>query len=109
MAKDFFDEEFDKIQQKQQEEQQQTPPPPKNDWYSYQPSSVPVATNKKSKKALVISLTCVALVLALVLGWVLCALFGSSGSLSTNEQRKYAIIIEQKLLVSGVATSDNQL
>lgn len=109
MAKDFFDEEFDKIQQKQQEEQQQTPPPPKNDWYSYQPSSAPVATNKKSKKTLVISLTCVALVLALVLGWVLCALFGSSGSLSTNEQRKYAEKVVQKLRDSGVEISDDQL
>lgn len=90
--KDFFDEEYDKVSEsetvRQYTEEPHTPSyddarqAQTDEWYSYgggTPSNAqPPAKQGGGKKALWISLVCIGLVLAIVFGWVLCAVFGGN-------------------------------
>ncbi|MCM1289418.1 MAG: S41 family peptidase [Corallococcus sp.] len=90
--KDFFDEEYDKVSETQQDSEPSDSSPfddenrqrQTEDWYSYgggvKSSPQPPANQGGGKKALWISLVCVGLVLAIVFGWVLCAVFGGGQS-----------------------------
>lgn len=71
--KDFFDEEFDKIESKKAAEQAQKT----DDWYGQQPVQ---NKQKNGNKPLYITLICLALVLCIVFGWVLCTVFGGGRS-----------------------------
>lgn len=93
--KDFFDEEFDKIEQssvgshsdefstRSRFEDSRGDNGNFDNWSGYQPTKVEQA---KSKKPLYIVLLCLALVLCIALGWFLCAIFGSLGSSSKQER-----------------------
>lgn len=79
MDKDFFDEEFEKKEKAEaktyDEEQRRRQI---DEWYANAPANNgggSGTSNANSKRPLYIVLVCVALVLALVLGWVLCAVF----------------------------------
>ena len=76
--KDFFDDEYDKIEQQKANEQADR----FNDWYAQQPAP---SKQKNSNKPLFISLLCIALVMCIVLGWVMCAIF-SNFSRTTGDQ-----------------------
>ncbi len=76
--KDFFDEEYDKIENKHDEEKSQN----FDDWYGRQPAP---SKSKNGNKPLYITLICLALVACIVLGWVLCTVF-TSISRSTKGQ-----------------------
>lgn len=87
--KDFFDEEYDKVSESENQRNTSTSAYDEarkkqtEEWYSYgggTPSNTqpPASGNSGGKKALWISLVCVGLVLAIVLGWVLCAVFGGN-------------------------------
>ena len=108
MSKDFFDEEYDKVTEQREKEAQQNQQAHGSveDWYNYGGTTV---AQKSSKKPLYVVLLCVGLVLTLVLGWVLCALFGGGGSLSGDEQRKYAQALVQNLRAQGIDISDEQM
>ena len=93
--RDFFDEEFEKIEKassdntsRVEERRGGTDGAPSrksgdfDSWSSYQ---APQSTAEKSKKPLYIVLICLALVLCIALGWVLCAVFGGIGR-SKQEQ-----------------------
>jgi len=76
--KDFFDEEYDRIESSKpskQDEQFQN-------WSGQAPEQ---SVQPRENKPLYIILICVALVLCIVLGWVLCAVFG--GGFQSSEQR----------------------
>lgn len=94
--KDFFDEEFEKIEKASSadasrvEERRDggtdgTPPRKSADFDSWSSYQAPQSTAQKSKKPLYIVLICLALVLCIALGWVLCAVFGGIGR-SKQEQ-----------------------
>lgn len=113
MAKDFFDEELDKIEQEEAdkkalEEQRRRQI---ENWYSggggANNGSNQGATT--TKRPLYIVLICVALILSLVLGWVLCALFGAGGTLSDKEQIRYAQSVVDNLRKQGIEITDEQL
>jgi len=90
--KDFFDEEYDKVSENERQRSEQRQDAPSYDderqrqteaWYSYDGgtpsnSQPPAKQSGGGKKALWISLVCVGLVLAIVFGWVLCAVFGGN-------------------------------
>ena len=78
MAKDFFDEEYEK--QIQQEEQRNTS---LDSWYN---RPMPEQATTKRTKPLYIVLMCVALVLCIALGWVLGYVFQSLGKSSTADE-----------------------
>ena len=67
--KDFFDEEFDKVEE--QNKRSQNNADPFNTW-NYEPRQNATTTKTSHKKAWFISLTCLAIVLCFVAGWVLC-------------------------------------
>lgn len=112
MAKDFFDEELDKIEQEEAsqkalEEQRQRQI---ENWYGAGGSNNDGNQSMMTtKRPLYIALICVALVLAIALGWVLCALFGASGSFSEKEQIRYAQTVVNNLREQGIEISDEQL
>lgn len=97
--KDFFDEEYDKAseaeRQRSEEQQKVNSYDQERDrqmeaWYSYESgasgySKPPVNNGGGGKKALWISLACLGIVVAIVFGWVLCALFGGD-RVSEEEQ-----------------------
>lgn len=92
--KDFFDEEFDRVERNEQEErnkqtaQQQQSNPLFDSWNNYQ--SAPPASSKP-KKGWVISLVCIGIVLCLVTGWLLCALFQPGGSSSGSNDEMWVL------------------
>lgn len=86
--KDFFDEEYDKIESRQVKEQSEK----NSDWYSRQPEQVKQSNNNKP---LYITLICIGLVLCIILGWLLCAIFGGGRS------------IEERLLSEVLQVIDN--
>ena len=108
MSKDFFDEDYVKVSEQREKESQQNQQTNGSveDWYNYGGTTV---AQKSSKKPLYVVLLCVGLVLTLVLGWVMCALFGGGGSLSGDEQRKYAQALVQNLRAQGIDISDEQM
>lgn len=71
MEKDFFDEEFEKQERENNENEQRRRQV--NDWYNYGPTGGGSAQNVKHRP-LWVALVCIALVLALILGWVLCSI-----------------------------------
>ena len=91
--KDFFDEEFEKLEKASTESNRQDNRRVEerrensadgsarggdfDSWSSYQ---APSSAGAKSKKPLYIVLICLALVLCIALGWVLCAVFGGIGA-----------------------------
>lgn len=77
MAKDFFEEEYDKKQQESAERQQR-----QDAWYNA-PAPQQV---KRNNKPLYIALVCVALVLCIALGWVLCTVFQGIGNSKPSGQ-----------------------
>ncbi|MCM1194899.1 MAG: S41 family peptidase [Firmicutes bacterium] len=79
--KDFFDEEYDKQQAEKASRESETDRQ-FNSWSNYQP---PQSEQVNTKRPLYIAIICVALVLCIVLGWVLCAVFGGS---SVNNSRE---------------------
>ncbi len=94
MSQDFFDEEFEKVKQEEQkkvaeEKRRQA----MDDWYNYSnsPNGTGAKSNvKETSKPWYVALICVALVVAIALGWVLCAIFGGSGNInSKKEQQRY--------------------
>lgn len=99
--KDFFDKEFEKLEKSQNSMAENNTRVEQrtnngenvddylsrgngdfNSWSGYQPQQ---EQQVKSRKPLYISLICVALVLCIALGWVLCAVFGGLGSTSRQE------------------------
>ncbi|MCH5156403.1 MAG: hypothetical protein J1G02_00830 [Clostridiales bacterium] len=76
MAKDFFDEEYDK--KTQQSEQKETV----DSWYSH-PAPAQASSNKS--RPLYIVILCVALVLCFALGWVLSYVFQGLGKSAADE------------------------
>lgn len=87
--KDFFDEEYDKIEQKQSNEQTERV----QEWYEHQPAS---AKKKNVNKPLYIVLICLALVACIAFGWVLCTVFGGGRS------------SEERLLGEVLSVLDNE-
>ncbi len=71
MEKDFFDEEFEKKERENNLDEQRRRQV--NDWYNYGPTGSNSAQNVKHRPLYIVAM-CVALVLALVLGWVLCSI-----------------------------------
>ncbi len=71
MAKDFFDDEYEKQQQKEAE-RNQSARQSLDDWYG-----TPTPPPKTNNKPLYIVLLCVALVACIGLGWLLCFIFQS--------------------------------
>lgn len=73
--KDFFDNEYEKLEEERQRKsnEPQQNGQPQSPWYSYNVTPQPDQVRKKNKP-LYISLLCLGIVLALVLGWFLCAL-----------------------------------
>ena len=78
MAKDFFDEEYDKKTQQEADQKQVI-----DSWYS---RPAPVDTAKKGTKPLYIVLLCVALVLCIAFGWVLGYVFQGIGHNSVADE-----------------------
>ena len=78
MAKDFFDEEYEKKNKEDEQKQQAT-----DNWYN---RPAPAQTGVKSSKPLYITLLCVALVLCLALGWVLGYIFHGLGKSSVADE-----------------------
>ena len=78
MAKDFFDEEYEK--KTQQEEQQ------KHDLDSWYSRPAPVEESAKRSKPLYITLLCIALVLCIAFGWVLGYVFQGIRGTSAAEE-----------------------
>ena len=100
--KDFFDEEYDRVEQQDRQQHEQNTRQNSqqfNNWNSY---DVKVEQSPRNKKGWLIALICLTVVLSLVMGWVLCSLFRPSGgsSATTDETR----ILEEVLKVI-----DNQL
>lgn len=81
MAKDFFDDEYEKHQQEQQRKNSEQPRQNFDDWYAH---SAPEKT-KSGKKSLYIVLLCIALVACIGLGWLLCAIVQSSTKAPESE------------------------
>ena len=97
--KDFFDEEYDKVQESQRQQREEAQQPYVSDAFSPSPNSqynggndiygAPVNSQppqQRGRKALWISLLCVGLVLALAFGWVLGGLFGNIGANKSEEK-----------------------
>ena len=79
--KDFFDEEYEKQQQQRAKTEQDIQDKMK-EWYSSGTPTGSAAANsaKPSRSPWYIVLVCIALVLAIVFGWVLCSIFGGARS-----------------------------
>ena len=77
MAKDFFDEEYDKKIQQESEQKHAI-----DNWYAH---PAPEQVSGKKSKPLYITLTCVALVLCFALGWLLCYVFQGIGKTVADE------------------------
>lgn len=100
MSQDFFDEEYEKKleEKKKQEEQKKIDDSERrrrefDEWYHYTADNGGNnsdggngggAMPRKRTKPVYIVLLCVALILAMVLGWFLCAIFGNVGSSATT-------------------------
>lgn len=79
MAKDFFDEEYEKQVQTTEDQREQN----FDSWYS---RPAPEQAQSKNKKSLYITLICVALVACIAFGWFLCTIFqGIGGSNAASE------------------------
>ena len=76
MAKDFFDEEFEKQTQSQGESSNGG-----NDWFN---RPAPTKEVQTTKRPIYVVLLCVALVLCVVLGWVLCTIAQGVGNYNTD-------------------------
>lgn len=109
MAQDFFDEEFEKLEKEQQEKQLSAEEQRQKDfdaWYNYGgnggssnnggnsgggynngSNGGSSSQAKRSNKPLWVVLICLSVVVAMALGWVLCAIFGNAGSISNDEQQ----------------------
>ena len=87
--KDFFDEEFDKVEE--QNKRSQNNADPFNTW-NYEPRQNATTTKTSHKKAWFISLTCLAIVLCFVAGWVLCYVFGGTQTASNGESYYLGIL-----------------
>ncbi len=73
MEKDFFDEEFERKEQENNLNEQRRRQV--NDWYNYGPGSNGGNSAQNVKhRPLYVVLVCLALVLALIMGWVLCSI-----------------------------------
>lgn len=81
--KDFFDEEYDKVESKQVNSQTEKI----NQWYGQQPVQ---SKQSNGKKPLYIVLLCCALILCIVFGWVLCTVFGGGQS---KEERLFSEVL----------------
>lgn len=79
--KDFFDEEYSKLESKKENTQQTG-----GDWYSRQPEQ----SRPSSNKALYIALICFALIICIVLGWTLCTIFTG---IQSSEERLLAEVL----------------
>ena len=87
--KDFFDEEFDKVEE--QNKRSQNNADPFNTW-NYEPRQNATTTKTSHKKAWFISLTCLTIVLCFVAGWVLCYVFGGTQTASNGESYYLGIL-----------------
>lgn len=111
MAKDFFDEEYEKQQDKQKEAHGN------NGWYDH-----PAPAQTTQKKSLYIVLLCFALIACIALGFVSCALIeGTLGQSNVNEETKildsvitylknnYYMDISEEELASAIEKSGSAL
>lgn len=80
--RDFFDEEFDKIENKRENAQSEK----LHEWYGKEPAP----SKSSGNKPLYITLICIALVLCIILGWVMCTVFGGGRS---KEERLFAEVM----------------
>lgn len=105
MAQDFFDEEFEKLE-KEKQEKQSTEEQRQKDfdaWYNYGgnggnggnygggnngSNGGSSSQAKRSGKPWWIVLICLSVVVAMALGWVLCAIFGNAGSINNDEEQR---------------------
>lgn len=106
MSQDFFDDEFEKMEKERAEKEkaaqevkekaEQERQKAMDDWYGYGASAnggnggQTHSSVKPTAKPWYVVLICIALVFAIALGWVLCALFGGAGNVSgQKEQQRY--------------------
>ncbi len=113
MAKDFFDEEYDKQEQKEQATKQDAPV---NEWYSR-----PAPEKAKNSKPLYIVLICLALVMCIGFGWLLCSIVQSVSYNTTEDaedilgavveymQKYYYKDIDESTWLSAIETSGTAL
>lgn len=89
--RDFFDEEYDK-QTQREEERRQT----EFDSWNSQPSPQPVQS--KGRRALLISVICVGLVLCIVLGWVLCSIFTHQTETNSVDASEFGGVMTDEII-----------
>lgn len=95
---DFFDDELRRVEEDQRQRQSAQQQTMFDGWNSYQPQP----TQTTNKRGWVVSLICLVVVLSLVMGWVLCALFNTHEDDSVQQQAL-------KILQEVMSVVDNDL
>lgn len=78
MEKDFFDEELERKERENDVGEQRRRQV--DDWYNYGPTNNGGSSQNVKHRPLYVALVCIALVLALIFGWVLCSIFSTESN-----------------------------
>lgn len=105
--KDFFDEEFERVERKENDRKQNANVnDPFGAGFGQSPQQGGAATGSSHKKAWLVSLVCIGVVLCIGIGWILCAFFGGEKApVGTTTDESYYLGVLQQVM----KTIDNDL